>query len=424
MAHKFMRLMVLFLIPLGSYAQQKKTLNIGDTIPPLIFTNVFHNSGKPVSLDDFRGKLVILDFWNRWCHACVASFPEMEKLQNRFGDKIKILLVTSDADTDLVKLFKRVKLPDLPIIFSDTVLNKLFPHTTVPQHVWITAEGRVQFITDGYNATNNNIAKAIEGNTLSLHLKREVSDFNSDEPLWTEGNGRLQKYITAYSFGMNRIEENAATASLMNKDSANKTVGFKFLNIPLLDLYKMAFGNSLFNSVYNYNNRIIFDLPEKDNWLQRPASNDGLNDWAKKNLVCYESHWSAVNDSTAFLYLQNDVNKFFSFQVKVEYRQRTCYLLKVAGKQNAKKREKESVLSSETESELPANSSILLENLNGLKIFENTPVFDETQHWKNTDRQLYNTFTDLKSLEKRLLKNGLVLVPSRRKVRTLVIGLK
>ncbi len=424
MAHKFMRLMVLFLIPLGSYAQQKKALYIGDTIPSLTFTNVFHNSGKPVSLDDFRGKLVILDFWNRWCHACVASFPEMEKLQNRFGDKIKILLVTSDADTDLVKLFKRVKLPDLPIIFSDTVLNKLFPHTTVPQHVWITAQGRVQFITDGYNSTNNNIAKAIEGDTLSLHLKREVSDFKSDEPLWKEGNGRLQKYITAYSFGMNRIEENTATASLMNKDSANKTVGFKFLNIPLLDLYKMAFGNSLFNSVYNYSNRIIFDMPEKDNWLRRPVGNDGLNEWAKKNLVCYESHWSAVTDSTAFLYLQNDVNKFFPFLVKVEDRQRLCYLLKVAGKQNAKNREKESIPSSDNDIELPVNSSILLENLNELKVFENTPVFDETQHWKNTEGQLYNIYIDLKCLEKQLLKNGLVLVPATRKVRTLVIALK
>lgn len=420
-----MRLMVLFLIPLGSYCQNINPLNVGDTLPSILFKNVFNNPGSTISLNDYRGKLVILDFWNKWCVGCISSFPEMENLQKNFGNKIKIFLVTTDSNEVVQKLFRRVKSPSLPIITGDTLLTNMFPHMTVPHHVWINQEGVVQFITDGYNTTKNNIEKVLQGSNLTLNVKKEVADFNGDASLWQEGNGRLQKYITCYSFGMKRIEENTSTKWSMNKDSVNKVIGFKFLNISLLELYKMAFGYSIYYSPYKHINRVVFDVSRDRNDFKPPTNYDSLDEWDKNNLVCFESKWMAVNDTLAFQHLQDDVNKFFPYSVKVENREVFCYSLTLAPNYVYKKpSDKNKSVDWDGEKFFLKNMpvSVLVESLNGMNIFDSIPVIDETDLEANIDLTLINAFTDIKALKKQLLQNGLVLEQKNKILKMLVIS--
>lgn len=421
-----MRLMVLFLIPLGSYAQKIKHLNIGDTLPPVFFNTVFNDPGVSISLEDYKGKLIILDFWNKWCAGCVASFPEMEKLQKTFGDKIKIFLVTTDSGKDVIKLFRRIKSPSLPIITDDTLLTNMFPHMTVPHHVWINSEGIVQFITDGYNTTENNIEKVLHGNNLALHVKKEVDDFNDDISFWQEGNGRLQKYITCYSFGMKRIEENTSTKWSMSKDTLNKTIGFKFLNISLLELYKIAFGHSIYYSPYKHINRVIFDVFRNRNDFKTPTNYDSLDEWAKNNLVCFESKWMAVDDTLAFQYLQDDVNKFFPYSVKVENKEVFCYSLTLAPNYIYKKPSNEKMVNWDGEEFSLKNYPVpvLIESLNGMNIFDSIPVIDETDLKDNIDISLVNAFKDITTLETQLLQKGFILKQKMKMLPMMVISEK
>lgn len=419
--------MVLLLIPFASYCQRKTALNIGDTLPSIIFKNVFNDPGKTVSLSDYRGKLIILDFWNKWCHACLTSFPEMEKLQQRFGDTIKIFLVTNDSNGDLSRLFQKVKLPAIPILCNDTLLTNMFPHTTVPHHIWIGTQGKVQFITDGFNATENNISKVLEGENLALHIRKEVGDFKADDALWKEGNGRLQKYITGYSFGMNRIEENESTKWSLNKDTVNKTIGFKFLNVPLLDLYKMAFGNSIYRSIYKYNNRILFNLSDKGKQLRQPPNTENLFEWNEKNLVCFESKWLETRDSVAFQYLQNDVNKFFPYSVKTANKDILCYSLKLAFNKKIKKTDHEKPLIKFTDDAFILKNipvSFMVESLNGISLFKDTPVIDGTNLNKNINIIMLGAFTDMVTLKQKLLENGFILEQERKILKMLIISEK
>lgn len=421
--------MVLFLIPLSSYSQIHKALNIGDSIPLITFRNIFNKPGNTLSLSDFSGKLIIFDFWNVWCASCILAFPKMEKLQQEFGDKIKVLLVTNNSDEEIKRLFKRIKSPDLPIISNDRILNTLFPHVSVPHHVWINPDGHVQFITDGYNASSANVTKVLERRNFNLHVKNEAIDFERDSALWKEGHGRLQKYINSYSYSMTKIEEYGPTIMDIIKDSANKTIGFKFINASLKDMYKIAFGGSVItsNTDFYYENRILYKIPGGNKTFKFPSNPDSIPKWEKKNIFCYESKWKLNNEKQAYQYLQNDVNRFFPYSVNVKEKDVMCYLLKRVSDSEPIKTlngKKEFVYTDSLFRIKNLPVSVFLKSLNGLKIFESMPVIDETNCSTNIDVSLINAFGSIASLKKELLRNGFRLEQGKKKISMLIINEK
>src|SRR3990172_4470694 len=55
--------------------------------------------GRKVSLKDFRGKAVFLNFWATWCPPCVVEMPSMEKLHKEFRDDGLVILAINFRET-------------------------------------------------------------------------------------------------------------------------------------------------------------------------------------------------------------------------------------------------------------------------------------------------------------------------------------
>lgn len=54
---------------------------------------------RPLGLADFKGKVVLLNFWATWCKPCEAEMPGMERLHRRYKDKgLVVLAIAEDAD--------------------------------------------------------------------------------------------------------------------------------------------------------------------------------------------------------------------------------------------------------------------------------------------------------------------------------------
>ncbi len=68
---------------------------IGKPAPPIAANDV---DGKPVSLADLKGKVVLVDFWATWCPPCVASIPALNAMAQKYHDKGFVILgVNVDA---------------------------------------------------------------------------------------------------------------------------------------------------------------------------------------------------------------------------------------------------------------------------------------------------------------------------------------
>lgn len=74
-------------------------------------------AGKPHSLAEWKGKVVILNFWATWCPPCLEEMPEFVKLQNEFGPKgLQFIGILTDDEADEAREFLKSKPLNYPVL--------------------------------------------------------------------------------------------------------------------------------------------------------------------------------------------------------------------------------------------------------------------------------------------------------------------
>lgn len=135
--------------------------------------------GNKVSLEQFRGKTVVLDFWATWCGPCKRSFPAMQMAKNKYKDDpdVKFLFIhTWERDTDATaeaKKYVRDNHYDFEVLMdlkdSASKENKVvssYGVTGIPAKFVIDPKGNIRFQLTGFDGSNeqavNEISMMIE----------------------------------------------------------------------------------------------------------------------------------------------------------------------------------------------------------------------------------------------------------------------
>lgn len=104
--------------------------------------------GNKVSLSDFKGKKVFLNFWATWCPPCKAEMPDIEKYyQETKGTDIVILAVNVGDDKNTVESFIRDKGYNFKVLLDTTgEVSQLYQVAGIPTSYFIDTEG---YLDDG-----------------------------------------------------------------------------------------------------------------------------------------------------------------------------------------------------------------------------------------------------------------------------------
>jgi thiol-disulfide isomerase/thioredoxin len=109
--------------------------------------------GKTVKLSEFRGKVVILDFWAKWCVPCRVEIPHFVELQKQYGHKgLTVIGVSLDEQgPEVVKKFVKQLGVNYPIVIGNEKVAEAYSGIdAIPTTFLIDRQGRIVTRHMGY----------------------------------------------------------------------------------------------------------------------------------------------------------------------------------------------------------------------------------------------------------------------------------
>ena len=119
---------------------------VGKTAPAFSYASY---GGNIITLDQFKGKFVLLDFWETWCGYCLAALPEINKFYEEYKKKgLEVIGVTTENKNKIEELIKLNNL-NYPNVFADKKILENYFIAGRPVYVLIDKSGKVLSVTSG-----------------------------------------------------------------------------------------------------------------------------------------------------------------------------------------------------------------------------------------------------------------------------------
>ena len=378
-------------------------LKIGDRLPdalwhlPLQVIN--HPDGKEtVTLDEYRGKLILLDFWNSACVPCIKAFPKLSDLQREFSGRLHIILSNRQTLPQLERLIQRQTLPDnLPCLVDQQTLHAHFPHRVVPHYVWIGQDGEVLATTSGDEINSENIKNMLTGHS-AVPFKEDIL---TAPPYFLRPVSAQQTIVSYQLLQMGHYP--GLPSKVVYHGPGTKSDGISVTNYRLRDLYKTALmtrfaemGTSLTD------NRCVVDITDSVPLLQ---------------FYTYERVAPHADQYQLDSLMLADLNAATPYHGRMEQREVTCYVIKplTTGKQRR----------GDTPSDQPGSLRPLINIWNAAASREGRDalLIDESGFASPIDRS-FHKIRDIATLRQALSSLGLDLIHTRRTLPMLVISEK
>jgi cytochrome c biogenesis protein CcmG, thiol:disulfide interchange protein DsbE len=165
-----MRFLLAFLLSCSAglaQAQQGAQLRpwTGGPTPSLALQTL---GGKTVRIEDYRGKVVLINFWATWCEPCRDEMPSMNKLRAAFaGRPFEVLAVNLGEGESRIKRFLEQVPLDFPVLMDrDSAVAKGWKVRVLPASFLVGPDGHIRYSTIGEYDWSQEAARSAIGALL------------------------------------------------------------------------------------------------------------------------------------------------------------------------------------------------------------------------------------------------------------------
>jgi thiol-disulfide isomerase/thioredoxin len=125
-------------------AAKKLRKEMGDKPAPALVTREWFNTPAELSIDKLHGKIVLVDFWGKWCGPCVEKLPRLEALHHKYKDRgLQVIGIHSVNDSDSVGEFLKDKKITFAVAVDKGETAKRYAVQTWPTYFLIDKAGKV-----------------------------------------------------------------------------------------------------------------------------------------------------------------------------------------------------------------------------------------------------------------------------------------
>lgn len=399
--------------PVASYANRSL---INQLCPDFAFDTIINYKNEKLSLSDFRGKFVIVDFWGTFCIPCINAIPKMEQLQKKFGENLQVLMVATDGFQKAKHFYETRQKVNKPMFLPCAINRKFvkyFQIKEVSTYVWIDDQGYVKAITDESQLTDQNVDDFVKGKSIRVRQLGKTVSRDYKKSLVTVANEMDSGTVLYNSSFTKYLNGFTSTYAPLTRGRTKISA----TNLPISLLFRIAFGDTA-NAVELNRTVIESAHPEKFICLK----GEYWETWKLNNTYCYELTVPKDKQHEILQIMRDELRRFFGYHAFQEYRTQKCLVLRAeknfqswAGKTTAPK---------------------LVYNTGGITVtnhpfarfagmirhyMQDKIIFDETGLTGNVDIVLDAEMNDVDSVNESLKKYGLQLHWEDRKVQMLVI---
>ncbi|MGZ3814324.1 MAG: TlpA family protein disulfide reductase [Mucilaginibacter sp.] len=411
--------LIIFLFSILRCNAQERPLKVGDKVPDITFSNVVNYKSATLKLSEFKGQVIMLDFWATWCSSCLAAFPHEYELQKKLPGKFKIILVdcksTRDKPEKVARFLEERKASyQFTSLSNDTVLEKFFPHPGGLPHFVLIKDNVVVAIPDRRVLTEANIQAAYTNKPLTIAQNKYILyDFNKE--VFHDGNGGEPSKPLYHSLLFDFKPYLERFSSLLVDDS-NRVSRIDLINRTRVQMicYSLPDADEIGN------NRVLLKVSNPDDY-----SDSESETWNKRNRFIYESTFSPRSRETALTILKDDLQRFFNIRYNIISRDTDCLVLTLLDTVKIPKGifgvHPESNYFDHRDAPVFFRNTPMTEISFKLENVYKLPVINDTNYRNRISLNLPANLSDIKAVTDSLERQGIKLSKEKRRIRYLLI---
>jgi peroxiredoxin len=140
----------------GGGLQRLIALATGPTAPgevgsPAPDFSLEDTAGRTVTLGDYRGKVVLINFWATWCLPCRAEMPELESIYRaRRGDGFEVVAIDlQESDAEVQPFMEELGLTFPALLDRDGFVSRAYRARALPSSFLVDRQGTIRYVKIG-----------------------------------------------------------------------------------------------------------------------------------------------------------------------------------------------------------------------------------------------------------------------------------